>query len=190
MKSEYGSYLVALCAAVLVLTVLAPLAEASEEEETEDPTPHQATTVGGFLGYDLDLNDGEFFAGVDVRINIDLPDVTPGFALTINPALSYYFVSGATYFVQLDGNLLATYAIDDSLAVYGGLGPVVQVNRISGEFGGSTNTETLFNLLVAGLSVNVDGDIDGFGQLRMTRISNVFGSTTLNSVMVGLKVGI
>ncbi len=172
----------------LLLFCISLHAQAGEKTELDDAYSQAGATVGGFIGYDLDTYDGEFFMGVDTRINFDLPDIASGFALTINPALGYYFTTGVTYSFQLDANLLAKYTVVPHLSVYGGLGPVMRLDRASGEFGGNTETERLFNPLVAGLRFSIDEGFDGFGQVRMTRFTNVFGSTMHTSVMMGLKL--
>ena len=175
-----------------------PTAEAETTQAAQAAPSVAGTSIGVVLGYDLDMpkdfdSTGAFLAGADLRFGFDLPDVAPGFGIAINPAVGHYFVSDMTL-LQIDANVLAQFAVDPAVTIYGGLGPAIHFFRMSFGDQSESETEVNFNLFVGGASFAIDDAIDAFVQARLTRfsVSDEFGSfsTTFLSLMGGVHFGL
>ncbi len=186
--NRYGQWIVAVFVGMLALTALEGEVHAQEDGAATADAPSVAgTSIGGFFGYDLDFE--EPLLGADARVGFDIPDVAPGFGLAVNPALSFYLVSGGT-FLQVDANVLAQFALDNGIIPYGGLG--LAITHTSDDF--DSNTEVQFNLLVAGATIPIEDAISAFAQMRLTRHSfSDMGfsiSVTALTLMGGVSFGI
>lgn len=184
--SRYSQWVVAIFVGALTLVAFESDGWANEGA----PDSQEGTFIGAMLGYDLDIafEEGEAFAGADARFAFDMPDVSPGFSLAINPAFSFYFVSDVTA-LRVDGNVLGQFALDGGVIPYGGAG--IAVMHWSDDF--DSNTEIDINLFVGGAKFPIDPGIDGFGQIRLTRHSFGEGgfsfSWTSMSIMGGIMFG-
>ena len=132
------------------------------------------STAGIFFGYDFEVEDP--FLGGEGRFSFDL---APNFAASLNPALSYYFISEQEFFgvtsqvrlLQFDLNALAHLIIDGPIEPYVGLGLAVQNSRVRVTAGSSESSDSETGLglnIVAGTEVNIDGPLVPFAQLRVT----------------------
>jgi opacity protein-like surface antigen len=152
------------------------------------------SAVGLYFGYDFEVEDP--LAGVDMRFSYN---VAPQFAVSLNPALTYYFMSDRRVFgvtiesrlVQFDVNALGHLIIDGPIEPYVGLGLAINHARMHAEGWGGEATETETNLglnLLAGLEVNIDGPLVPFAQLRVTFLEQEeLDHANFLAVMAGLS---
>ncbi len=132
------------------------------------------SSAGLFFGYDFEVEDP--LIGADLRFSYN---VANNFALSLNPAFTYYFMDDRQVFgitiesrlVQFDVNALAHLVIDGPIEPYVGLGLAINHARIRAEGWGAESSESETSLglnLIAGTEINLDGPLVPFAQLRVT----------------------
>lgn len=182
---KYGRWLLAGCLAALLVFPAVTEAEAippsgeatlanAEEGGPADPIDYRRSTVGGFFGYDFEVEDP--FLALDARFTFD---VAPNIAVSFNPAFNYFFMSEREVLfgtidptlLQFDLNALGHLIIDGPVEPYFGLGLAIQHARIDAEAFGEedhdSETEPGLNVVV-GTEVDIEGPIVPFAQLRVT----------------------
>ena len=154
-----------LALALLVSGMSMSTAMAQQGEEEEEAGEITTSDLAGFklgpsVGFEIDFGDP--YIGADARYTMD---VHPDFALAINPAFQYVFVSNVTVF-QLDTNALFKFPIDEMITPYAGAG--LGITRVS--FAGFGSTDLAINLL-GGAEFDVHESFDAFAQLKLSLVS-------------------
>ena len=160
----------------LLMVVLALPATALAQTNTGDGAniDFRRTSAGLYFGYDFEVGDP--LVGVDARFTYNL---APNIAASLNPGVSYYFMSERRVFgftiesqlIQFDINALGHLIIDGPLHPYLGAGLAISHARVRAEGWGTDTTETETNLglnLVIGTEISIDGPLTPFLQFRAT----------------------
>lgn len=152
----------------------------------------QGNSVGVMAGYDFDR---EFpLLGIDGRFTFA---VAPQVAISVNPALSYFFTGSSEFFgarsettlLQFDVNALAHLALDAVVTPYlgGGLAIIYVDSRVLNSndevIASEDDTAAAGNLLV-GATFDTGSELVPYLQGRLT-----FDEESVFSVMVGLNYG-
>ncbi|RDV36253.1 hypothetical protein DV096_20250 [Bradymonadaceae bacterium TMQ3] len=168
------------------------MASAGVASAQEPAQKIQGNSVGVMAGYDFDR---EFpLLGIDGRFTFA---VAPQVAISVNPALSYFFTGSSELFgararttlLQFDVNALAHLALDAVVTPYlgGGLAVIYVDSRVldsnDNVITSSDDTFTAANLLV-GATFDTGSELVPYLQGRMT-----FDEESVFSLMVGLNYG-
>lgn len=133
-------------------------------------------TLGIAAGYNFDSEDP--LLGLDARFVVYETDLV---AFSLNPHLNYFFVPSSsllgltsrTTFIQADLNALAHLRLDAPVTPFAGIGGAILYRRVSISDSQGNNaardaaTNPGFNIVV-GSTVDLDGPISPFLQLRLT----------------------
>ncbi|TXD33591.1 hypothetical protein FRC98_20395 [Lujinxingia vulgaris] len=159
----------------------------------QDPAQKlQGNSVGVMAGYDFDR---EFpLLGLDGRFTFA---VAPQVAISVNPALSYFFTGSSEFFgarsettlLQFDVNALAHLALDAVVTPYlgGGLAIIYADSRVvdsSGDVIASEDDTAAAGNLLVGATFDTGSELVPYLQGRLT-----FDEASVFSVMVGLNYG-
>lgn len=176
--------------AVTTLLLWAPPVFADDPDVEAASNGLEGTSLGGFAGYETDQE--EPFLGAEARFVFD---IDPSVALAVNPALNYFLISSDDYgmeslrVMQIDGNALFLFPLEGSVTPFAGAGLAIFYGR--GCAFGFCDSETELGLnALGGLEIELDGSVDLFTQIRITRVTEPISETSMTgfALMGGVMV--